>query len=131
MRTQYVSVPVAVNYLCRDLGRDILCGMAYTDTTTGGLLREWRVAAGMKLDRAAVYASDRMGQEISSEKVRRYETGVAPEAMDPLVVAALVEVYGKSLHDLPEELRHRVEHARDLLARLPVWVMGAKELIPA
>jgi antitoxin component HigA of HigAB toxin-antitoxin module len=105
--------------------------MAQTVTTAGALLREWREAASMKLDRAAVYASDLMGQDISSEKVRRYETGVPPEAMDPLVVAALVEVYGKALHDLPEELRTKVEHARNLLSRLSAWVMEDEQLVSA
>lgn len=44
--------------------------------TVGENLRKWREATGMKLDRVAVYASDRMGSEVSSEKIRRYEVGV-------------------------------------------------------
>lgn len=92
--------------------------MTTTATTTGALLRQWRVEAGLKLDRAAVYASDRMGQEISSEKERRYETVVPADAMEPLVVAALVDLYGRSLSELPEEVRERVERARDLLSAL-------------
>lgn len=105
-----------------------LC-MAQTPETTGALLRTWRVTAGLKLDRAAVYASDRMGQDISSEKVRRYETVVHEEAMDPLVVAALVDLYGRSLSDLPERVRERVERARDLLSSMSAWVTAVDDLV--
>jgi hypothetical protein len=70
----------------------------------------------MKLDRASIYASDLLGEDISSEAIRRMETGFTPpDKMKPLVLVALCRVYDKQVSDLPEVLQARVEHARDLL----------------
>jgi hypothetical protein len=83
-------------------------------TETGQLLREWRDAAGMKLDRAAVYVSDRTGVEISSEKLRRYETGWPESKMDPAVLLGLLGLYGKNLGELPVVSRERAHRLQQL-----------------
>jgi hypothetical protein len=77
--------------------------------SVGRLLRDWRDEAGLKLDRAAVYASDAMGVEVSSEKIRRYETGSGPAGgLDPLLLLTLVRLYGHDVADLPDAERARV-----------------------
>lgn len=63
-------------------------------------LRSWR--GPMKLDRAAVYLSDVLGREVSRETIRRYEVqDEAPKQLDPLLLAGLARVYGRSLSELP------------------------------
>lgn len=89
-----------------------------TPGAIGPLLRRWREDAGMKLDRAAVYASDLLGSDISSELVRRYETDKPERQMQPVIVAALLTVYGRRESDLPEPMRSRVGKTRGLLDAL-------------
>lgn len=90
---------------------------------TGEVLRRWR--GSMKLDRAAIYASDRLGFDISSETVRRYETQYPVDKMDAQVLVALAEVYDKPLTDLPEAARERINRARDLLNARTGWLSAA------
>lgn len=87
-------------------------------TLTGALLRQWREEAGMNLDRAAVYAEDKSGRTISSEKVRKYETEKPEAEMDPQILAGLIATYGKKASDLPPHMAEKVGQLRELLDSL-------------
>lgn len=83
-------------------------------------LREWREAAGLRLDDASVYASQRLPARVSRETIRRYESGaIAPDKMDVLTLVALIGVYNRRLRDLPDDVTRHVEKAVDLLTSTP------------
>jgi len=70
--------------------------------TVHQLLRAWRDAKELKLDRAALLLSDELGREISRETVRRYEVEQeAPKYLDPMILAGLARIYDQDPSDLP------------------------------
>jgi hypothetical protein len=82
----------------------------------GNTIRQWREDADMGLNRAAVYVSDMMGYEISSEYIRRMETEAKiVDDWDPVVVLALAAVYRRKAKDLPAVLINRVERIRRII----------------
>ncbi len=100
-------------------------------------LRAWR--GTMKLDRAAVYASDLLRREVSRETIRRYEVAAeAPKSLDPLLLAALARVYGHDPSELPPGI---VEDLRKLAVLVTVgdrvkdatgvWCETAGQPLPA
>ncbi len=85
-------------------------------TLRGNTLRRWRDEADMGLDRAAVYTSDMLGYEVSSEYIRRMETEAkGPDDWDPIVVLTLAHVYRRKEKDLTPELIKKVERIRAII----------------
>lgn len=84
-------------------------------------LREARQNAGMPLDVASVYVRELLGSDwgLSRETLRRYEDGTTTEdRADPLVVAALADLYGVPLEWLSASVADRMEHIHSLTTRV-------------
>lgn len=92
--------------------------------TLGKMLNQWRTDAGYKtLDRAAVHVSERLGRSFSRETLRRWEADeVEPARLDPLPLVVLLDLYGKSISDLPDPARTVVLNARELFASASPWI---------
>lgn len=74
----------------------------------GHTLRQWRVAADMRLEdvSAAVSAALPRSYRISRETVRRYESGAVQfRLMDPVTVLGIALVTGHSLGELPDKMK--------------------------
>jgi transcriptional regulator with XRE-family HTH domain len=78
--------------------------MATTDTVErpfGDRLRHAREASHHRLDDAAVLVRETLGYGPSRETIRRWEKGLEEEdRVDPVVLAALAEIYGVTLEAL-------------------------------
>ena len=90
----------------------------------GELLNEWRNDAGYRtLDRAAVHVSERLGSSFSRETLRRWEADlVVADRLDPLPLVVLLDLYGKSISDLPEPARSAVLNAQELFMSASPWI---------
>jgi len=71
------------------------------DRAFGDRLRHAREQSGHRLDDVAVMMREVLGYGPSRETIRRWETGVEQEdRVDPVVLAALADIYGVTLESL-------------------------------
>jgi transcriptional regulator with XRE-family HTH domain len=79
-----------------------------------------RQRSGLRLDEASVEARRALGASYgpSRETIRRYEIGmVSEENADPVIVAALAEIYGVSVGHLSWVVAQQVQNLQSLVRR--------------
>jgi hypothetical protein len=86
--------------------------------TTAGKLREARESADLTIEEATVIVRRRLGRtKLSSETVRRFETGTKSPLDDPVLVAALFDLYDRNTADEDPAVAERLGEIIDLLER--------------
>ncbi len=84
----------------------------------GERLRAARESSRHRLDDVAVHVRERIGYGPSRETIRRWETGLDDEErIDPVVLAALAEIYGVELASLSRVAERNARRIIRLLRR--------------
>jgi transcriptional regulator with XRE-family HTH domain len=88
------------------------------DRPFGDRLRNARVASNHRLDDVAVMVRETLGYGPSRETIRRWEKGLESEdRVDPVVLAALAEIYGVTLESLSPAAERNASAILRLLRR--------------
>ena len=91
-----------------------------TLNTLGEILRFWREEKELALRDMSDRASELLWgtKTVTHTTVARYEANEFPkDGPNPLLLAAMIEVTGHRIKDLPEEFRMELEQGTDLLSR--------------